>query len=347
MSDESRDDQADYRRDRDRQTELFQAEREPAGELTKDRSRIAEELEANRAVDPFGGVPGATPLYNLPLIALDFETTGLAVERGDTICEIGLVSGRGDKIEVLFSELIDPGRPLSPPTRTITGLDDHDLAGKPQFQEIVSQVRSIIGSTPLVMHNAPFDLHLLLKEVDVSGLPAVENLAIDTLLMARFVGRNREGNSLRKTAEYYGIEFARTHRAADDAMMTARVFHALVPYLEHRGVRTVGDLVRGRMGGSARLFELRVSSVLLDLVTRSAEEERVVTIVYARQPGARILVRRVRARSVEGERYLIGWDLELDAERTFRLDRILSLDDGNTTYFGPWAIPEEFPTREV
>lgn len=121
----------------------------------------------------------------------------------------------------------------------------------------------------------------------------------------------------------------------------ALTYHALVPYLELRGVRTVGDLVRGRMAGSACLFMTRPSSVLLDLVSRAKETGSIVTLVYAPARGTLSIVRRVRIRALEGERYLICWDLEVEGERTYRLDRIMSLDDGQDVYLSPWAIQSE------
>jgi hypothetical protein len=160
--------------------------------------------------------------------------------------------------------------------------------------------------------------------------------------MARFIGRSRAGNSLRHTAECYGVGGAeRAHRAAEDAKTTALVYHALAPYLELRGVRTVGDLVRGRMAGTAPVFVVRPSSILLDLASRAAEARSVVSLLYAARPGAPPRQRKLRARAVEGERYLVGWDLEADGERTYRLDRILTLSDDKDTFVSPWFSSSE------
>jgi DNA polymerase III epsilon subunit-like protein len=303
------------------------------------RTWMAQLPPPSSALDLCGGTPGATRLYRLPLFALDFETTGLDAHRGDAVCEIGLVAATGDHVEVLLSSFVDPGRPLSADTRRITGIDDRDLVGAPLLSDLISQALKLIGAGPLVMHNAPFDLHFLFREALAASLNPPECLCIDTLLMARFLGRSRISNSLRETAECYGVSGGvRAHRAADDALTTALVYHALVPYLEQRGVRTVGDLVRGRMAGAARVLVARPSSVLLDLASRAAAEGAVVTLVYAGRPGGIPVERRVRARAVEGERYLIGWDMAADGERTYRLDRILSLNSGETMYKSPWLL---------
>lgn len=300
---------------------------------------------AGEASDHRAGIPSAARLYRLPVVALDFETTGLAAYRGDAICEVALVGATGDQLAPLLSTLVDPGRPLSAKTRELTGIDDAELRGAPRLGEVMPEIVRLVGASPLVMHNAPFDLHFLQDGLAQVGLPSCSNLAIDTLLMARFLDRNREGNSLRQTAERYGIARGRAHRALEDARVTALAYHALVPYLELRGVRTVDDLVRGRMAGPAGLFVERPSSMLLDLASRVVGSGRVVDLVYAARPGGTGVERRFRPDRLEGERYLIGWDLDIDEERTYRLDRILILGDGQTTYMSPWVLPEDVPPR--
>jgi DNA polymerase III alpha subunit (gram-positive type) len=226
------------------------------------------------------------PLYRLPLVAIDFETTGLAAYRGDKVCEVGLVAAEGERTNVLLSTFVDPGVPLSEETRELTGIQASDLVGAPSIGEVVQRLIELIGTTPLVMHNAPFDLQFLLAAIADSGLRPIENLAIDTLLMARFLDRNPEGNSLRSTANRYGISQGRAHRAADDALTAALAYHSLVPYFELRGIRTLGQLVHGRMAGPAHLFVDRVSSVLIDLAARAVAEGRAVDILYAARPGS-------------------------------------------------------------
>ncbi len=293
--------------------------------------------------DPLAGLSPEARLYRLPIVALDFETTGLAAQRGDAVCEVALVAACGDHTEVALSTLIDPGRRLSEMTRQLTGIADADLVGAPRLNDVIPEMRRVIGSKPIVMHNAPFDLHFLQDGMAAAGHPPLGNLALDTLLMARFLDRNREGNSLRQTAERYGIERGRSHRAADDARVTALAYHALVPYLELRGIHTVNDVVRGRMAGPAHLFAERPSSMLLDLVSRVVGSGAIVDIVYAVRPGAPGIERRVRPERLDGERYLVGWDLDVEEERTYRLDKVLVLSDGMTTYMSPWVLPEEVP----
>ena len=85
--------------------------------------------------------------------------------------------------------------------------------------------------------------------------------------------------------------------------------------------------------------------MLLDLVSRAVALELTVELLYARAPGSPPQARRLRALALEDERYLIGWDLDQEAERTFRLDRMLALATDESSYMGPWITIEELPER--
>jgi len=291
----------------------------------------------------YAGIGTETRLYGLPIAALDFETTGLAAQRGDRVCEVGIIVAHGEQAEVRMSSFVNPGRALSPRTKELTGIDERELADAPDIESLLPQILRAIGDLPLVMHNAPFDTHFLRVAVNNAGLAMPQNLVADTLLMARFLDRNREGNSLRQTAERYGIPRGRSHRAADDARATALAYHALIPYLELRGVRTAGDLVAGRMAGALEWFSDQPSSMLLDLASRAAALEQPIEILYASSPGKVPLPHRLKALRLEEDRYLTGWDAEAEEERTYRLDRILALAAGESIYFSPWIVEEELP----
>jgi DNA polymerase III epsilon subunit-like protein len=294
-----------------------------------------------------GGVPGETPLYGLELAALDFEATGLAAWRGDRVCEVGLVAGTGDDITTLLTTFVDPGRSIPPIVEEITGIRDADVAGAPTFDTVLPQLTGAMGQRPIVMHNAPFDLAFIKQAREEMGAPMIPNLAIDTLLVARFLNRSRESNALGTLCARLGIDHGRSHRATDDARSAALVYHALVPYLEVRGVRTVGDLVEARLAGSAELFASEPSSVLLDMLTRAIEHEEPVAMSYARAPGERLRDYSICPRELIHDRLLVA-DLvgepassSGEARRTFNLRRIMTLTLGVKTFLSPWFSGDE------
>lgn len=107
--------------------------------------------------------------------ALDVETTGLAVET-DRIIELSIRRfrfdplGRITKLDRCFSWLEDPGRPLEPEIKRLTGLADEDLAGCAIDE---SRALALLKSASLVVsHNAGFDRPFVDER-----LPAARGLA--------------------------------------------------------------------------------------------------------------------------------------------------------------------------
>lgn len=120
-------------------------------------------------------------------VVLDTETTGLDPHQGHRIVEIGCVelinhvpTGR------VFQQYLNPGRPMPQGAYAVHGLSDEFLADKPGFSEVADAVLAFIADSPLVIHNAAFDLGFL--NAELAGLrrpPLDAGRAIDTVDMAR------------------------------------------------------------------------------------------------------------------------------------------------------------------
>ncbi len=63
------------------------------------------------------------------LVILDTETTGLISKDPDTkIVQISLMNNKG---KIIFSSLVNPGRPIPPDATVIHGIKDSDVANAP------------------------------------------------------------------------------------------------------------------------------------------------------------------------------------------------------------------------
>lgn len=119
-------------------------------------------------------------------IVLDTETTGLDPRVGHRIIEIACVellhhipTGRD------FHRFVNPGRDIPDDAHAIHGLTEEFLAAHPPFEAIVDELLAFIGSDPLVIHNAEFDLGFLNAELARIGRAVLVPTHIDTLIMAR------------------------------------------------------------------------------------------------------------------------------------------------------------------
>lgn len=160
-------------------------------------------------------------------IVLDTETTGLDPESGHRIVEIGCV-----EIENFlptgnhFHVYINPERDMPAEAEAVHGLSADFLADKPRFAEIVDDFLDFIGDSPLVIHNAGFDMKFINAELVRCGRdPLPSSRAVDTLALARmrFPGAN---NTLDALCTRFGIDLSarEKHGALLDSELLAAVY---------------------------------------------------------------------------------------------------------------------------
>ena len=119
-------------------------------------------------------------------IVLDTETTGLDPRAGHRIVEIACIellhhipTGRD------FHRYVNPGRDIPTDALSVHGLTAEFLGPHPPFAAIADDLLAFVGSGPLVIHNAEFDLAFLNMELARLDRPPIAILHVDTLAMAR------------------------------------------------------------------------------------------------------------------------------------------------------------------
>lgn len=165
-------------------------------------------------------------------VVLDTETTGLNVEKGHRIIEIGCIelyerrrTGRR------FHRYLNPEREIDAGALQVHGLDETFLRDKPKFAEIASEFLEFISDAELIIHNAAFDVAFL--EAEFSLLSRADRFhdpdrILDTLALARqrFPGQK---NSLDALCKRLGVDNAHRelHGALLDADLLCEVYLAL------------------------------------------------------------------------------------------------------------------------
>ena len=99
-------------------------------------------------------------------IVLDTETTGLEVNQGHRVIELGavLLNDR-KKTEEHFHSYLNPSRLIDEEATKVHGIINSDLEDKPFFEEIAEEFINFVEGSTLVIHNAPFDLGFLNNEL--------------------------------------------------------------------------------------------------------------------------------------------------------------------------------------
>ena len=166
-------------------------------------------------------------------IILDTETTGLEVQQGHRIIEIGavLLNDR-KKSEEHFHTYLNPSRLIDEEESKVHGIMNEDLLDKPYFEEVAEEFLEFIDGSTLVIHNAAFDVGFLNNELKLasSKYPMLEEICEieDSLALAKdkFPGQR---NSLDALANRFDISgYDRTfHGALLDANILADVYMSL------------------------------------------------------------------------------------------------------------------------
>ncbi len=165
-------------------------------------------------------------------IVLDTETTGLDASRGDRLIELGCVEiVNRVPTGVEFHRFINPEtRDVHPDAERIHGIKTAFLKDKPQFKAVVRDFLEFIGDSPLVIHNANFDIGFINMELDRLKMTTLEmHRVVDTLQLAR--RKHPAGpNSLDALCKRYGIDMSRRtkHGAIVDSLLLAEVYVELL-----------------------------------------------------------------------------------------------------------------------
>ncbi len=205
-------------------------------------------------------------------IFLDTETTGLSAEGGDRVIEIGCV-------ELLHRKLtgnnlhfyLNPERDSHEDALRVHGITSEFLKDKPKFVDVVDQFLEYIEGAEIIIHNAPFDIGFLNKELELQGRKPFTTYVdgiTDTMVMAKemFPGKR---NSLDALCDRLEVDNSgRTlHGALLDAELLADVYINMT-----RGQDALLMEVEGNDAATVSSERTDLSSFQLPVIVASAQE---------------------------------------------------------------------------
>ena len=155
-------------------------------------------------------------------VAFDLETTGLDA-RKDAIIEIGAVKFQGGRTIDTFETFVNPQRRISPFISNLTGIQQRDLDRADTIERVAASFIAFVGASPLIAHNADFDLGFLRN----SGIDFA-NPVVDTYDLAYVVRPDAPSYSLENMAQNLDLPHDRPHRALDDAIAAKMLFLSLL-----------------------------------------------------------------------------------------------------------------------
>ena len=161
-------------------------------------------------------------------VILDVETTGLDFEY-DRIIEIGIVETydkvpTGDYYHLFFKP---EDRLMTQGAINVSGITDEFLQDKPLFKDHYEEILRFINDSPIVAHNANFDISMLNAELKRMKVSSLKNKIVDTLKIARKIFKSN--NSLDGLCKKYKVDIRgrKLHGALKDAKLLSSIYYHL------------------------------------------------------------------------------------------------------------------------
>lgn len=163
-------------------------------------------------------------------VVLDTETTGLEVEKGHRVIEIGCVEIIGRKLTRRhYHQYINPERDIDDGAFEVHGITHQFLLDKPKFKEVWRGFLEFVEGSELVIHNAAFDIAFLNYEMKLMGgalgLLTDYCSVTDSLELARHKHPGQK-NNLDALCKRYSVDNSQRelHGALLDAEILADVY---------------------------------------------------------------------------------------------------------------------------
>jgi DNA polymerase-3 subunit epsilon len=153
------------------------------------------------------------------------ETTGLDPLDGHRVVGIGAVEliNRSPTGQT-FHRYLCPERAMPADALAVHGLSAEFLADKPLFDAAADEFLAFVSDSPLVAHNAGFDIAFLNAELKRVAKPVIATeRVIDTLVLAR--RKHTGGLTLDDLCSRYGVD--RSHRTQHGALLDAELLAAV------------------------------------------------------------------------------------------------------------------------
>lgn len=203
-----------------------------------------------------GCVAEDTPVKDVPMVAVDFETTGLEPDQ-HSIVSIGLVPFTLGSIRISGARhwLVKPPLPLNQTSVTIHGITHTDIDQAPDLDEVLAEILGSLEGRIPVVHYRAIERPFLNVAINWRTGEGIDFPVLDTMAIEGHLHPDRNPNFWQKTLQgkkplsirlsdsrgRYGLPHYSSHNALVDALATAELFMAQVRH--HFSPETpIGDL---------------------------------------------------------------------------------------------------------
>ncbi|MCS2609693.1 3'-5' exonuclease [Halomonas dongshanensis] len=183
-----------------------------------------------------------TPIGEVPMVALDMETTGLD-ERRHAIVSIGLVPFTLERIRLAERRywVVKPPRPLSESSIAYHHITHSEVECAPDLDAVLDELLARLAGKIVVVHfrhiERPFlDAAIKARRGEGALFPMIDTMSLEARLyrqslwsrFRRWLGRPPVSIRLDASRQRHGLPSYQSHHALTDALATAELFQAQV-----------------------------------------------------------------------------------------------------------------------
>jgi len=150
------------------------------------------------------------------MVFVDLETTGATATR-DRITEIGIVLVDDDGVRE-WSQLVQPQMRIPLFIEQMTGISNAMVENAPTFEQVATEVGSLLQGRLFIAHNARFDYGFLKNEFRRAGL-VFKSQVLCTVKLSRALYPQYHRHNLDSLIERHQLTARERHRALADAQL--------------------------------------------------------------------------------------------------------------------------------
>jgi len=200
----------------------------------------ASQHPALKAFYQAGVIAATTPISDVPMVALDFETTGLDSNR-DSIVSIGLVDMTLTRVRCADARhwIVKPETQLHSRSVVVHGITHSAVADAPGVSTVIDELLIRLQGKIVIVHHSPIErgfLNAALKRHIHEGIefPVIDTMALEArfsrklgnALWRYLIGRKQASIRLADSRTYYHLPYYRQHNALTDALACAELLQA-------------------------------------------------------------------------------------------------------------------------
>ncbi|PWU67981.1 exonuclease domain-containing protein [Gracilibacillus dipsosauri] len=184
------------------------------------------------------------PIYELPMVVFDLETTGFSPYHGDRILSIGAIRMVGPRVltDQLFYKTVNHEWPLSKEIEALTGITAFELKKAAPLVTVLRQFYQFVKSDTLVAHHSSHEKQFMKHASWTELKTSFQHRILDTTFLTKVVANGCNYVSLDDWCNHYGIDIGIRHHALYDAVATARIWSACIRQVEAMGFQSLKEV---------------------------------------------------------------------------------------------------------